>query len=453
MNIRLPGLRLRRAAPAVALLLALAAPAPAVAGVFDPARFTLDNGLEVVVVTDRRAPVVSHMLWYKVGAADEPPGKSGIAHFLEHLMFKGTDKLGPGEASRLIARIGGEEGAFTSHDYTAFHQTVAPDRLETVMEIEADRMANLRLSPEEVAAERDVILEERRTRTDNSDAARLYEQVGAAMFLAYPYRVPVIGWASEIERLGLEDAIAFYRRWYGPDNAILVVAGDIGAEEALALAKKHYGPVPRRGVAPRARVEEPPQIAPRRLSMESAQAGQARWSRRYLAPSHAWGRSELAYPLEALAEILGGGTTSRLYRALVVEGGIAVSAGCWYGPGRLGPSSFGFYGSPAQGRTVAEVEAAIDAEIARVLADGVTQAELDAAKTRLQRSAIFARDSVTAPARIVGAALASGRSLEEIEAWPERIVAVTAADVAEAAREAFRLERSVTVALLPEVAP
>ena len=419
-------------------------------GVFDPAHFTLENGLEVVVVSDHRAPVVTQMVWYRVGAADEGLGKSGIAHFLEHLMFKGTDKLGPGEASRIIARIGGNENAFTSQDYTAYYQTVAPNRLDTVMGIEADRMVNLKLDLEHVLSERDVILEERRTRTDNSDAAKFREQVNAAMFLAYPYRIPVIGWEHEMRQLSQEDAINFYRRWYAPNNAILIVAGDVSVETVRALAEKHYAPIPRREIAKRDRVDEPPQLAPRRLSMTSAQVGQAQFARRYLAPSHGHGAGKHVLALEVLTEILGGGTMSRLYRTMVVEAKVAVSAGSWYGGDDIGPSTFGFYGNPTQGKTVEEVEVAIDTEISKLLETGVTQDELATAIKRLTRSAIFARDSVTAPARIIGAALASGQSIEAIESWPERVAKVTVADVAQAAKAVLAIERSVTSTLLPE---
>lgn len=420
------------------------------AAVFEPSHFTLDNGLEVVVVSDHRAPVVTHMVWYRVGAADEPRGKSGIAHFLEHLMFKGTDKFGPGEASRIIARIGGNENAFTSQDYTAYYQTVAPAKLETVMEIEADRMVNLKLSEEHVIAERDVVLEERRTRTDNSDAGKFREQVNAAMYLAYPYRIPIIGWEHEIRELSQDDAIAFYKRWYAPNNAILVVAGDVTQDTVRTLAEKHYGPIARRPIAGRDRVKEPPQLAPRRLSMTSPQIGQARFARRYLAPSHSHGASDHKLALEVLTEILGGGTTSRLYRALVFDAKVAVSAGSWYGGDDIGPSTFGFYGSPVDGKTVGDVEAAIDAEIEKLLRDGVRDDEIASAIKRLTRSAIFARDSVTAPARIIGAALALGRTIDDIESWPERVAKVTADDVLAAARATLKLERSVTSTLLPE---
>jgi len=433
-----------------ALLLVLTPTAQA--GVFDPTHFTLENGLEVVVVSDHRAPVVTHMVWYRVGSADEPRGKSGIAHFLEHLMFKGTDTLGPGEASKIIAKIGGNENAFTSYDYTAYYQTVAPEKLATVMEIEADRMVNLKLDPKHVLSERDVILEERRTRTDNSDAAKFREQINAAMYLAYPYRIPVIGWAHEIRQLSPEDAITFYRRWYAPNNAIVVVAGDVTAETVRRLAERHYGPISKRPIAKRDRVKEPPQVAPRRLSMTSAQVGQAQVSRRYLASSHGHGETAQVNALDVLTEILGGGTTSRLYRSLVVTQKVAVSAGSWYGGDDIGPSTFGFYASPTQGRTVEDVEAAIDAEINALLETGVTAPELAAAIKRLTRSAIFARDSVTAPARIIGAALSAGQSIAKIESWPERIAAVTAEDVIKAARATFKIDQSVTSTLLPKVA-
>jgi zinc protease len=441
---------LSRRAAVLVLLLVLTRTAQA--GVFDPAYFTLENGLEVVVVSDHRAPVVTHMVWYRVGSADEPRGKSGIAHFLEHLMFKGTDTLGPGEASKIISKIGGNENAFTSYDYTAYYQTVAPENLATVMEIEADRMVNLKLDPKHVLSERDVILEERRTRTDNSDAAKFREQVNAAMYLAYPYRIPVIGWAHEMRQLSPEDAITFYRRWYAPNNAIVVVAGDVTAETVREFAEKYYGRILKRPIAKRDRVEEPPQVAPRRLSMTSAQVGQAQVSRRYLAPSNGYGETAHVNALDVLTEILGGGTTSRLYRALVVTQKVAVSAGSWYGGDDIGPSTFGFYASPAQGRTVVDVEAAIDAEINALLETGVTAPELAAAIKRLTRSAIFARDSVTAPARIIGAALSTGHSIVEIESWPERIAAVTAEDVIKAAHITFKIDQSVTSTLLPKVA-
>ena len=421
------------------------------AAVFRPDQFVLGNGLQAVVVSDRRVPVVTHMVWYRIGSADDPPGQSGLAHFLEHLMFKGTDTLEAGEASRLIAGIGGEENALTGRDHTAYFQTVAPEHLGTVMGIEADRMVNLRLTEQDVETERAVILEERRTRTDNDDAALLAEQANAALYLAHPYRIPPIGWAHEIRDLSLEQVRAFYSRWYAPNNAILVVAGDVAAEEVRRLAEATYGVVPRRALPERRRVSEPPHVAPRRLRMTTSQVGQPRWSRRYLAPSYGHGNIRHVYALQVLDAILGGGSTSRLYRSLVIEDGTAVSAGSWYRAAGLGPASFGFFAVPAKGRTPEDVEAAIDDQIRELLETGISEEERMTAIRRLRRAAIFARDSVTAAAGIMGRAMTTGRDIAETEAWPERIAGVTTDDIRAAAHAVFRLKQSVTSTLMPEL--
>jgi zinc protease len=426
-------------------------PLPAAAGVFHPETFTLDNGLEVVVIANPRVPVVSHMLWYKVGSADEPAGRSGIAHFLEHLMFKGTQTVEAGAFSRTISRLGGRENAFTSYDFTAYFQNVAKDQLGRMMELEADRMANLVITEPEVEAEREVVLEERRSRTDNDPASQFGEQTRAASFLAYPYRIPVIGWENEIRRLGRDDAEAFYRTWYAPNNAVLVVAGDVDADEVRRLAERTYGVIPARPVPDRValRGEEPPQLAARRLEMRSPRVDQPNWSRRWQAPGNVWGDTRLAAPLQVLAEILGGDSTSRLYRRLVVETGVAVAAGAGYGPSGLGPQTFVIYASPRDGTDLVALEAAVETELTRVLSDGVTDAEVASAITRMTRRAVFARDDVLAPARLFGDALASGGSVADVEEWPERIAAVTAAGVAEAAAAVFVEERSVTAVLRP----
>ncbi len=423
---------------------------PAGARVFDPETFTLDNGLQVVVVTNRRAPIVTHMIWYKVGAADEAAGESGNAHFLEHLMFKGTDKLGPGEFSRIIALNGGSENAFTSYDYTGYYQTVARDRLEIVMEHEADRMTNLRLTDEVVLPERDVILEERRSRVDNNPGGKLREMMQATLFLNHPYRIPVIGWEHEINELSTETALAFYRRWYAPNNAVLVVGGDITAAELRPLAEKHYGAVPAHAVPERKRIAEPPQHAPRRLTLKSPQVSQPSVSISYLAPSHNSAGNEHAYALQILDEILSGGATSRLYRGLVVEQAIAASAGSGYSNSAFDLGTFDFHASPRPGGDIAGLEAALRAEIARLLADGVTETEVAAAKRRLRAGAIFARDSLGTGPNIFGRALTTGRSVADVEAWPERISSVIVEQVNAAAREVFLDNRSVTGLLLPE---
>lgn len=433
------------------LLAVLAWPTTRVsAAVFSPETFTLPNGMQVVVVSNHRVPVVVHMVWYKVGSADEPPGKSGVAHFFEHLMFKGTPQFPDGEFSRIVARNGGRENAFTSLDYTGYFQTVAKDRLEIVMRMEADRMTNLTLTPEQIEPERLVILEERRQRVENDPGSILQEHVGAAMFLNHPYRRPVIGWEHEIRNLSLEDLTDFYRKWYAPNNAVLVVAGDITAEELRPLAEKYYGVIPRGPEILRDRPSEPPQRAARRVVLRDARVRQPGWSRFFLAPSYFHGDSKHIYPLEVLSEILGGGATSRLYRALVIEKKLAVSAGTFYGSRRKGPARFGIYASPRPGVTMAEIEAAITLVLEDFREGGATAEEVDRAINRVQAQAVFARDSLRTGARVLGSALAGGLTVEDVEEWPERIAAVTPAAVDEAFEAVLAEDRSVTAELLPE---
>jgi len=431
--------------------MAVAAPAPreARAEVFNPETFTLANGMQVVVVTNRRAPVVVHMVWYRVGAADDPPGKSGIAHFLEHLMFKGTKTVPGGQFSDIVARNGGNENAFTTSDYTVYFQKVARDRLELVMRLEADRMVNLTLTDDDVLPERDVVLEERRSRTENNPAALLSEQVAAVQYLVHHYRVPIIGWREEVEKLTRSDAMSFYRAHYAPDNAVLVVAGDIDAKELRPLAEKYYGVIPARGIAPRQRLKEPAQVAARRVTLKDPRVRQPQWSRGYLAPSLGSGAGARAYALEVLAELFGGSTTSRLYRTLVVDQKIAVSAGAWYDDTSLDTTRFGLYATPSPGVAIDKVEAAMEAELRRLLADGVDAAEVARVKKRMIASAIYARESLFGAARAFGAALTSGETVADVEDWPDRIAAVTADDVIAAARAVLRPEASVTGRLLP----
>ena len=431
----------------VALLLAFANTAHA--QVFNPTTFELDNGMQVVVIENHRAPVVTHMVWYKVGAADEPAGKSGIAHYLEHLMFKGTDTRAPGEFSQIIAGLGGRENAFTSQDYTGYFQTISPRHLGLMMELEADRMTGLVLTDEIIEPERRVILEERRSRTENSPRSLLSEQVTAATYLNHPYRLPVIGWAHEIEGLSRADLESFYETWYAPNNAVLVVSGDVDPDEVFRLAQETYGKIEAKTLPPRFRPVEPPQLAPREVVMRDARVDQPAWSRRYLAPSYVAGDNEHAYALELLAEIIGGGATGRIYRSIVVDQSLAASAGAWYSPGDLDLTTFGLWFSPRPGVEVDTVRDAMDDQIANLLKDGITADELERAKQRLIDSAIFARDSVGGPARVLGAALASGQTVADVEAWPDRIRSVTVEQVDAAAREVFNVNRSTTGVLLP----
>ncbi len=438
----------RGAGLALALALSVGA-ASSEAAVFNPETFTLANGMQVVVVTNRRAPVVSHHVWYKVGSADSPVGKSGLAHFLEHLMFKGTETLAPGEFSRIVARNGGNENAFTGQDYTGYFQTIAKDRLETVMRMEADRMTNLRLLPEEVLTERDVVLEERSMRVDNDPGSRLGELVSATQYLNHPYRLPVIGWRQEMASFSREDALAFYRTWYAPDNAILIVAGDIDAAELRPLAEKYYGAIPARSVPERRRLLEPPQDAPREVDLADPRVQQPYLVRSYLAPSFSAGEINHAYPLEVLGEILGGTSTSRLYRSLVIGQKLATSAGSYYRGTALDLTTFRVYASPRPGVSLDDLEAAVDAELARLTSEPITADEVRRATSRMIAEAVYARDSLSSAVRSFGAALATGRTVADVEAWPERIGAVTVAEVNAAAAYVLDRGRSVTGRLRP----
>jgi zinc protease len=441
----------RRALASLLLLgcLGLAALWPADAAVFNPSTVTLPNGLQVVVIENHRAPVVTHMVWYRVGAADETPGKTGIAHFLEHLMFKGTKTMPPGAFSADVARRGGNENAFTTPDYTAYFQSVAVEHLEEMMRLEADRMANLQLTDAVVLPERDVILEERRQRIDNEPGAQLAEMMRASLFLNHPYRMPTIGWENEMEQLTTADAVAWHTRWYVPNNAIVVISGDVTMDQVRPLAEKYYGAIPAGTVPPRDRPQEPAQFAPRRVSLESPRVQLASWSRQYQAPSYHRGDKQQAYALQVLAELLGGGTSSRLYRKLVVEQRVASSAGAGYGPEDVDLSTFDLYATALPGGDAAALEPAVQAEIDRLLKDGVTEEEVTRTKKMLQAESVKARDSLGGPARVVGRALITGSSIADVEAWPERIGAVTVADVNAAAQAVFRPDYSVTGLLLP----
>jgi zinc protease len=415
-----------------------------------PETFTLRNGMQVLVIEDRRAPVVTHMVWYRVGAADEPRGYSGIAHFFEHLMFKGTREIAPGEFSRTIARNGGEDNAFTSWDYTGYFERIASDRLELVMRMEADRMRNLRFSDETFASERDVIIEERRQRTDNSPGALLGERMRAMLWPHHPYGTPIVGWLHEIQSLDRETALAFYRTWYAPNNAILVVAGDVNAAELRPLAERYYGRLqPTRDLPSRAWVTDPPAIGPMRITHRDEKVRQPSFSRLYRAISYGTDTGIQAHALDVAIEILGGSETSRLYRALVEEQRIAVSAGAGGDTSGLGGGSATVWATPVEGVPLDRVEAAIDAVIAEYLRDGPTEAELARAKSSLAAAAIYARDSQESLARIYGASLASGESIDDVVTWGNDIAAVTRDEALAMARQTFDINDSVTGWLLP----
>jgi len=414
--------------------------------------FTLANGLQVVVIPDHRTPVVTQMIWYKVGSADETPGKSGLAHFLEHLMFKGT-KLNPaGRFSQTLAAIGGQENAFTSSDYTGYYQRVAKEQLGMVMEFEADRMTGLVLNDDNVKPELNVVLEEQNMRVANSPASRLGEDVSAALYLNHPYGRPVIGWRHEIEKLNREDALEFYARFYTPNNAVVVIAGDVETAEVKALAEKTYGKVARRAeLGPRARPQEPEQRTVRQVTLADPRVAQPSLQRSYLVPSYATAKPGEAEALEVLAHILGTGSNSRLYRALAVDKNIATAAGGWYQGTSLDATKFGVYATPRPGVTLAQLEDAVDIVIAEVAEAGVTADEMERSTTRLIADAVYAQDNQATLARWYGAALTSGLTVDQVRKWPERIRAVTPDQVREAARQWLDKRRSVTGYLIKEL--
>jgi zinc protease len=418
------------------------------------ADFTLANGLGLVVIPDHRAPVVTHMIWYKVGAADETPGKSGLAHFLEHLMFKGTAKNPEGKFSQVVARIGGQENAFTAQDYTGYYQRVPREQLKTVMEFEADRMTGLQLTDEVVLPERNVILEEQSQRVGNNPRARLAEQIDSALYLNHPYGKPVIGWRHEMEQLSRDDAIGFYRRFYAPNNAVVVIAGDIDPARAHVLAEETYGKVARHGsLGPRMRAQEPPPVAARSLTLADPRAEMPTMQREYLVPSFATAKSGESEALEVLAHILGRGSNSRLYRGLVVDKQVAVSADAWYDSNELDLSKFGLLSTPRPGITLPQLEAETDAVIAQVIEKGVTDEELERTKTRLIADAVYAQDNQASMARWYGTALTTGATVNDVRRWPDRIRAVTADQVRDAARQWLDKRRSVTGYLIKDASP
>ncbi len=407
--------------------------------------FKLANGLQVIVIPDHRAPVVTHMIYYKVGSSDEPPGKSGIAHFLEHLMFKGTAKNPAGRFSQVLGTIGGQENAFTTADYTGYYQRVPREYLGKVMEYEADRMTGLVLSDAVVLPERDVVLEEYNMRVANSPEARLGEQMSAALYLNNPYGRPVIGWRSEIEKLNRQDALAFYRRFYAPNNAVVVIAGDVAPDEVKALAEKAYGAVPRQAdVETRARPEEPPPVAVRKVIMDDQRVAQPSVHRYYLVPSYSTAKGDDAEAIDVLAQILGAGSNSRLYRRLVVDKPLATNAGASYQGSAVDATKLAIYATPQPGVSLPDLENEIDAVIAEIVAKGVAADELERAKTRMIADAVYAQDSQASMARWFGVALSTGSTVRDVLTWPDRIKAVSAAQVQAAAKTWLDKRRSAT---------
>ena len=416
----------------------------------DLSRARLDNGLDIIVIPDRRVPVVTHMVWYRNGSADDPLGQSGIAHFLEHLMFKGTERHPAGEFSKVVSSLGGQENAFTSFDYTAYFQRVAPQHLQRMMEFEADRMSGLNFDVSVVAPERDVVLEERRMRVETDPSAQLSEALAASLFVHHPYGIPIIGWMHEIEELNREHALDYYRRFYAPNNAILVVAGDVEASEVVRPAELTYGRnAPHGDRGSRMRPREPEPRAARHISVADPKVEQPTLQRLYLVPSSRTAQVKESYALEVLAELLGGGPTSHLYRSLVLESGRAVNAGSWYMGSAIDETRLALYAVPAEGVSPADIEPDLDKAIASCVAT-VSDEAIERAKTRLVAETIYSLDNQSSLARIYGSALAVGETIEEVRHWPDEIRAVTRDQLADVAGRYLIPRRSVTGYLLQD---
>ncbi|MDG4650543.1 pitrilysin family protein [Roseibacterium sp. SDUM158017] len=430
----------------IAIGLVLAMSAAAAQAAENVTEFFLDNGMQVVVIEDHRSPAVTHMVWYRAGAADEPPGVSGVAHFLEHLMFKATDELESGEFSRIVEANGGSDNAFTSWDYTGYFQRVAADRLGLMMEMEADRMRDLRFADEEVVTERSVILEERAQRVDSTPGGLFNEQMRAALFLNHPYGVPIIGWRHEMQDLDREELVAFYQQHYWPNNAILVVAGDVTPDEVRALAAEHYGPIPANpAVGPRMRPQEPPQIADRRVVLQDERVANPYVSRSYLAPPRESGDQRQAAALTLLAEVLGGsGQTAVLSRRLQVEEERSVFSSAFYDSTSYDASSFGLVNVPVPGVSLEEAEADLDRILAEFLETGIDPDQFERIKFQIEASRIYEEDSVQGLARQYGVALTSGLTVQDVQSWPDVLASVTADEVMAEARRLFRDTSSVT---------
>jgi len=416
---------------------------------FKPQHHVLDNGLEIVVLKNNRVPAVAHSIWYKVGSADEPNGKSGIAHFLEHLLFKGTDKLQPGEFSQIVAINGGKENAFTSKNYTGYFQLIHKSKLELIMSLEADRMKNIKITEDEFENEKTVVLEERYSRVDNNPSALLSEQINAALYMNHPYRKPIIGWEHEIKSLSLDDVTKFYKKYYAPNNAIIVICGDISLDEVVNIAKKYFGSIKPSKIEKRLWTDEPTQHALRKVALNSKNTAIPVFKRHYLAPTYTKSKKE-SLTLEVFSEIFGNPATGMLFEEFVKNKKLATSASAYYYPDGFGHTSFVISIIPKKNISLENIENYLDIYLSKISKQSFDKKELQKIKKRLVNDAIFAQDSLYMGMRIFGSSLTTGYSLKEITNWPKDILKVSINDLESTVPKIFNNKSSVTGYLLPE---
>jgi len=408
---------------------------------------TLPNGLRVIVKEDHRAPVMVSQVWYRAGSIDEFNGTTGVAHVLEHMMFKGTKEVPPGEFSKRIAAAGGRENAFTSRDHTAYFQQMHKDKLELSMQLEADRMANLVIDDATFAKEIQVVMEERRMRTDDNPQSVLYERLMAAAYQAHPYQRPIIGWMNDLEQMTGQDARDWYTRWYAPNNATLVVAGDVNADAVLALAKQYFGALASHTLPVRKPQDEPTQVGIKRLNVK-APAKLPYLIMAYHAPVlRDWEKDWVPYALQILGGVLSGNDSARLQKSLVKEQQIAVNADAGYDAVSRGPGMFMLDATPAQGKSIAALEKALRFEVERIKKSGVSEAELNRVKSQIIAADIFQRDSLFYQAMQLGEYITAGLPPEALEGRVAKLRAVTPAQVQEVARK-YLIDDALTVAVL-----
>lgn len=438
----------RLAVLSAALFLASACPAAAAGKMYNAQSASLPNGMQIVVIPVHRTPAVTHMVWYRAGAGEEPEGVSGTAHYMEHLMFKGTPTMAPGAFSAAIQRMGGNDNAFTSWDYTAYFQTVPKEKLADVMAMEAGRMTDLTPKLPDILSERQVVIEERRQTTDGDPGAMLRERMNNVLFPNHPYGRPILGWMSEMQTLKWVDALVFYKKWYAPNNAILVVSGDTTMAQVLPMAQATYGRIEPKTIPARTRTVSPHLEGEISVTFQREDVHQPQWMREIRVPSARQDRNA-SILLELLEDLLGG-TTGRLYQKLVVTDKIAVEAGVSYNPNAIDDGTFLVYGVPAPGVSIEKLSAALQAVLTDAGKKGFTDAEVKSAIARLQDDAVYARDSLSGPAMSIGYQLATGVSLDDIETWPTRLESLTPKDAQDALNTYVLNKNGVSGILLPK---